>query len=70
MSFVCLVIKYTSIIQRVQIPKLAKPISRKGVSGARKALRKLKTQIKSIARKTIRASFDERIARLKRLTAG
>jgi len=52
------------------------PVFRKGSKGKyqlvvdRKALRKLKTQIKSITRKTIPASFDERIARLNLLQTG
>ena len=52
------------------------PVFRKGSKGKyqlvvdRKALRKLKAQIKSITRKTIPASFDERIARLNRLISG
>ena len=52
------------------------PVFRKGQKGKyqlvvdRKALRKLKAKIKSITRKTIPASFDERIARLDRLLTG
>ena len=52
------------------------PVFRKGAKGKyqlvvdRKALRRLKAQIKSITRKTIPASFDERIARLNLLQAG
>ena len=52
------------------------PVFRKGSKGTyqlvvdRKALRKLKAQIKSITRKTIPASFDERIARLNLLSKG
>ncbi len=52
------------------------PVFRKGSKGMyqlvadRKALRKLKAQIKSITRKTIPASFDERIARLNLLFTG
>jgi RNA-directed DNA polymerase len=52
------------------------PVFEKGSKGTyqlvvdRKALRKLKAQIKSITRKTIPASFDERIARLNLLQAG
>jgi len=52
------------------------PVFKKGSKGKyqlvvdRKALRKLKAQIKSITRKTIPASFDERIARLNRLMTG
>jgi len=52
------------------------PVFHKGSKGKyqpvvdRKALRKLKSQIKSITRKTIPASFDERIARLNLLQAG
>ena len=52
------------------------PVFRKGSKGTyqlvvdRTALRKLKAEIKSITRKTIPASFDERIARLNRLLTG
>ena len=52
------------------------PVFEKGSKGTyqlvvdRKALRKLKAQIKSITRKTIPASFDERIARLNLLQTG
>ena len=52
------------------------PVFRKGSKGEyqlvvdRKALRQLKAQVKSITRKTIPASFDERIARLNRLLTG
>ena len=52
------------------------PVFRKGSKGKyqlvvdRTALRQLKAQIKSITRKTIPASFDERIARLNRLLTG
>jgi hypothetical protein len=52
------------------------PVFGKGSKGTyqlvvdRKALRKLKAQIKSITRKTILASFDERIARLNLLQTG
>ena len=52
------------------------PVFRKGSKGKyqlvadRSALRQLKAQIKSITRKTIPASFDERIARLNRLLKG
>ena len=52
------------------------PVFHKGSKGKyqlvvdRKALRQLKARIKSITRKTIPASFDERIARLNRLITG
>jgi len=52
------------------------PVFHKGSKGKyqlvvdRKALRKLKAQIKSITRKTTPASFDERIARLNLLSTG
>ena len=52
------------------------PVFKKGSKGKyqlvvdRKALRKLKAEIKSITRKTIPASFDERIARLNLLSRG
>jgi len=52
------------------------PVFLKGSKGKyqlvvdRKALRKLKAQIKSITRKTTPAGFDERIARLNTLSSG
>jgi group II intron reverse transcriptase/maturase len=52
------------------------PVFQKGSKGKyqlvvdRKALRRLKAQIKSITRKTVPASFDERIARLNLLSKG